>query len=829
MAPFAGSGAKSGKASDLAAAVAAAQTATFEVRSWSLQAKEITSDLASSDKYKSLALHAEVKLAEALERCERVSPLATAPTGEERPNKLRTAVACQLLGEFAELCGPFAGVLATLRDELLKAIYSWHYASERGGLAFDQLPWFSVSERLEREKEALVEEREAFKGAMAEQQEAVGRIEEQMGVFRRATEAAQLEAAALRTHLDRITINEEQARLEAKTGREELKKLRKEFLKQRDELEAERAAHKALQAKYVELNEYSARTIDQLSAAASSAEAEAADMRRLADSRMPPEKFERLVSDLAGAQAELEAAQGYNKDLEAVNSKLAHRLDIMTPRPVWRKLADHGLTGGRRTAELVHRVEEKLGRYATELDDLKQRLQLAAALLQPDPAPREVQLTLVTEASPYFLTEGGDPGAPGAPGAPASTAEPCGLAASVPRCLRWSQRVPLAAHSMEQTEALVMAVWKAQQAMDASATVGTLQSFLYYYFNPQGLATEETAKHAYSLYAACAAHAKTSPVVRTFWLVLTGQVSEAAVCDQRAMVSGFSALLHSLPPAGVAGAGAAVEPGAPGEEGGEAERPRSASTGAQQDEASTSGAAPAAGDWTKTRLRVADVASALERLFPNRPPFRVNKLREALSSQFPGETLSLAALSGALEPHGLLPPPPSSAPSTAKAARFNPDLLARPTQVQGPLVSLLLGQHVDEIQNLCLEVATQLSDVQIVEPPAGQPAGDSPAELSAVLEKLGGLLGPGRAAAAVLSALGLVPGGHAGGGGGEEEDEEGGGAGPGDVVMPAGMVVDAGDLTQRLLQRCLLKPLANYDVSGAVAWAREAHGAAAGA
>ncbi len=35
------------------------------------------------------------------------------------------------------------------------------------------------------------------------------------------------------------------------------------------------------------------------------------------------------------------------RDLEAVNTKLATRLDVMTPRPVWRKLADHSLAVGR--------------------------------------------------------------------------------------------------------------------------------------------------------------------------------------------------------------------------------------------------------------------------------------------------------------------------------------------------------------------------------------------------------------------------------------------------------------------------------------------------
>ena len=44
-------------------------------------------------------------------------------------------------------------------------------------------------------------------------------------------------------------------------------------------------------------------------------------------------------------------------------------------------------------------MEDKLGRYANELAELKSQLALAAALLQPDPAPVEVQLTLVTDAS----------------------------------------------------------------------------------------------------------------------------------------------------------------------------------------------------------------------------------------------------------------------------------------------------------------------------------------------------------------------------------------------------------------------------------------------
>ncbi len=54
--------------------------------------------------------------------------------------------------------------------------------SDRGQLAFDQLPWFSVAERLEREKEALTAEREGVRAQMALQAEVVARIEEQMQV-----------------------------------------------------------------------------------------------------------------------------------------------------------------------------------------------------------------------------------------------------------------------------------------------------------------------------------------------------------------------------------------------------------------------------------------------------------------------------------------------------------------------------------------------------------------------------------------------------------------------------------------------------------------------
>lgn len=69
-----------------------------EVKDWEAQGRDITAEVTCSDKYKSLALHAEVKLAEALERCTRLCPDTYSSEGDEKPNKLKTAVCSQVRG-----------------------------------------------------------------------------------------------------------------------------------------------------------------------------------------------------------------------------------------------------------------------------------------------------------------------------------------------------------------------------------------------------------------------------------------------------------------------------------------------------------------------------------------------------------------------------------------------------------------------------------------------------------------------------------------------------------------------------------------------------------
>lgn len=201
--------------------------------------------------------------------------------------------------------------------------------------------------------------------------------------------------------------------------------------------------------------------------------------RQLAQTRVPADTHARVQAAWEAAQSEATELAEQLRELNAMRDKLSGRLDVMTPRPMWRKLHDHGVTvragaagmrpaclarmcdtncerlhppatihehgkthrrmppnmpagmvqalaaaacsrhpyagphaqrrhgacrphvlqGGRRTAEIVHRVEERLGQYASELTESHAQVALAGALLQPEPLPAEVQLTLVADSS----------------------------------------------------------------------------------------------------------------------------------------------------------------------------------------------------------------------------------------------------------------------------------------------------------------------------------------------------------------------------------------------------------------------------------------------
>ncbi|KAL6758088.1 hypothetical protein V8C86DRAFT_2608914 [Haematococcus lacustris] len=762
----------------------------FEVKDWEAQARDITTDSASSEKFKSLALHAEVKLAEALERCNRVHPTVYSSEGEERPNKLRTAVSCQLLGEFAELCGPFAQVLRHIRDELVKAIYSSVCASERGLLVFDQLPWFNVAERLEKENEVLRAERSRFEAMLQEQQAMILRIEEQVGAYQRATAAAQQEAVSLRSRLDTVVASEESARLEARTGREELKRLRKEWMRLRDELESERSAHNSIKGQLGSETGQLQVQVRQLAEQLRSTQAEAAAAAQLAASRPEPQVLEVLQAQLQAARDAEATATASMQVLQANQQRLQEQLGSSTPRPSWQAGARWGLAdaaaAGCKTQEVVDLAAQKLAALAAAESSATRAAVALQLLLAPDPPAREITLAVVMDSSTYFITEEHGSSTEGASGHTSGGAsshfsvQGLGMGPGVPRCLRWpsgSGLQGLRLMSQAETQSLVAHIWQVKQHYDLSHDPLPLHAFLPHYFythlqslsvtNAQGLTTslltphsshppgsrtarstgssnsqvpdhtgteldqptapfphptapsprssasntatsaslhqhqrlhllfnhshwgnsaaeqpavtlapgqaaegpgqaslgptnnllnhpsgpliEAQARRAYELFYACATHSRHDPWVRLFWQVLSGALPAAALTHLQLLTA---SLLLALRPS-------TREPAAIS---------KAADAGLAGGQAGHVGGRPGAA--AESLVTTADVHTALDKLFPARPSYKLSKLKAAYSSGVAEQAVSFAALDTLLSPFALPCPPEVLAAAVAAEVEY---------------------------------------------------------------------------------------------------------------------------------------------------------------
>ena len=164
---------------------------------WHAQGQDLT-QTETPKRQQSVCIQLEVKLAEALDRCDSLSPPQAGIDGQLLPNKLRTAVCCkascmdcqgillpnllytpllvlteaciQVLTDLCNVSGPWSKVLRTLRDELVRSVYSDYYAMEQQGLQFSQLPYFKAAERLEADNQHLLHEKDAFKKVLLRRQ-----------------------------------------------------------------------------------------------------------------------------------------------------------------------------------------------------------------------------------------------------------------------------------------------------------------------------------------------------------------------------------------------------------------------------------------------------------------------------------------------------------------------------------------------------------------------------------------------------------------------------------------------------------------------------------
>ena len=205
---------------------------------WRAQAKSSV-DGRRDQNYRSNALRIEVKLAELL---------ASSPPGEPRaledhpqPDRFRTAACMELLGDLCDIAGPFSASLRAIREELAKGIYSDYYLADADARAFDQLPFFSVVERLAGEKVKMAEELKKWQEEVEARDRAVRVLEETNQTTRTSVNRALSMNENTQAKLLETQARVVEADADARAAEDELRKLRLELNATKEELLLTRA------------------------------------------------------------------------------------------------------------------------------------------------------------------------------------------------------------------------------------------------------------------------------------------------------------------------------------------------------------------------------------------------------------------------------------------------------------------------------------------------------------------------------------------------------------------------------------------------------------
>ena len=577
------------------APAAGGAAASIQTQGWEQQAASSVKDV-TMDKFRSVALYAEVKLTEALTRVKTMRLKANDghPVPEDEPDRLRTAVCVQVFSELCKMAGPFSSVLSRLRDEFVLSMYSDYYVSEGGDSVFDQQPYFSAIKRIEQERAQLLEEQERFRDLLMDREEDIQEIEDRSSSFaemmqktaenteslQRALEASEKAASQVRADL-------EESNDECKVLQHEVRLLKLEVDEKTKELSNKESLRMELESLQKQHATQASRQQDLLNELSRAKDA-------VADS-VPYQDFIAVKRKLDELLGQIEAAnkkEGGDVGVEG----------ILTPRPDWRALfaenpyaedlAPPPTARTREAAAAVARGATAAAERGQAARDTAARLRLAferaEALQAPDPEPRAVSLEvsdLGDGAEPSSgsaeapsgeareESEGTGPGehadmavpeGAGRRGAGGLVSAPLGMGREVPRYLRWSKPVPLRQLSAEETVATVAEVWAAKRRADIEAAAGplTLQAFLYEFLRDRHsappAAEEESrcagetgqatvAREGYSLLYALEQHAAEGLFeARTFLHVLRGEAGEGLFADRARMLRGIEAVCRAL-------------------------------------------------------------------------------------------------------------------------------------------------------------------------------------------------------------------------------------------------------------------------------------------
>ncbi|DBA99806.1 TPA: hypothetical protein ACH3X3_012345 [Trebouxia sp. C0006] len=402
---------------------------------WHAQGQELTG-IHQPKRQLSVCIQLEVKLAEALDKCDSLCPPQADDHGQLLPNKLRTAVCCKVLTDLCNVSGPFSKVLRTVRTELVRSVYSDYYAMEQQGLQFSQLPYYKAAERLEADNKHLLQEKESFKKVLLRRQEEVAVIEGQVAELKGLVQQQDALNAGLQQRVQTASEAEARAKVEAGAAKDELKRLRKEMLRLKNEWSSLRALYESAKVREQQASESFEVQVAELRESVRAGVEEAAELRAKLATVVPREQ-------LTAAEQRIKELEKMVQQARRESVKADDLVRSLTPRPNWHKLdafsqppplpatplpqgqlspltkgqpqghgppavpatqqpAVHqpaGATGSTRETvdQLVAERKQALARVR-ELEPLQGQLHQALSLLEPEAAPSSVQLQLVQPA-----------------------------------------------------------------------------------------------------------------------------------------------------------------------------------------------------------------------------------------------------------------------------------------------------------------------------------------------------------------------------------------------------------------------------------------------